>query len=300
MILVIGSEEELHAKYIHNKLIEQGFETEYFDSRKYPAEIKINYSPSLNDGYFVINGRKIYFKDVQGVYWRWFYGIQCGNTGDNYLNYLVQRENISALDSAFNCMQNCNWVNSYEAINLHKLKTYQLYLMKQNDIRIPQTLITNDSDALIDFYNANNKRVIYKPVLGGAMTEVLKESDLTKEKLETLETAPIQLQEFIEGVDIRVFVMGDEVFGAEIKAETTDFRADKNAVITPITLPDSVQKDCRKVLSLLKLSYSGMDIKKTPQEEYVFIEANPAPMFIHFENVTKYPITQCLINLLTK
>jgi glutathione synthase/RimK-type ligase-like ATP-grasp enzyme len=47
------------------------------------------------------------------------------------------------------------------------------------------------------------------------------------------------------------------------------------------------------------LVYSGIDVRRTPEGEYVFLEGNPCPMFIHFERQTGYPISDRLADLLT-
>ena len=132
------------------------------------------------------------------------------------------------------------------------------------------------------------------------MTQKLTDDDLTKERLDELKSSPVQLQEFIDGTDIRIMVMGDEVFPAQIKASTIDFRADDNSEISAVEIPKEVEADSIKVKNLLKLNYSGIDVRKSKNGEYVFIEANPAPMFYHFEKMTKYPITDKLIELLQK
>ncbi len=48
------------------------------------------------------------------------------------------------------------------------------------------------------------------------------------------------------------------------------------------------------------LEWTAIDWRLTPQGEYVFLEANPSPMFIQFERRTSFPITQKLVNLLIK
>ena len=100
-------------------------------------------------------------------------------------------------------------------------------------------------------------------------------------------------------MDIRVFAFeSGEIFPAKIAAKSVDFREDTSAKIEPVILPDKVCEDCIKILKLFGLKYSGIDIRLTPEGEYVFIEANPAPMFIHFENVTGFPISDTLISKL--
>ena len=298
MLIIIGSAEEFHSKYVFNVLKERNIDVEYFDSRLYPSKIELSYTPDM-EGYIKIDSRKIFLNDIQGVYWRWFYGVNYERIEDDFVSNMIFRERTSALHSLF-CSLKCNWVNSYEAVELHKVKAYELNIMKENGIRIPKTLITNDKDALIEFYEDNDKNVIYKPVLGGAMTQKLTDDDLTNERLDELKSSPVQLQEFIDGTDIRIMVMGDEVFPAQIKASTIDFRADDNSEISAVEIPKEVEEDSVKVKNLLKLNYSGIDVRKSKNGEYVFIEANPAPMFYHFEKMTKYPITDKLIELLQK
>lgn len=298
MILIIGSQEETHSAHVYNALKNKNIEVEYFDSRQYPQNIILSYSENT-DGYLIINNRKIDIKDIQGMYWRWFYGVQYKVYEDEFVSRMVFRERESALNS-FLCSLDCNLINSYEAIEMHKTKAYQLNRLKKGGIRIPKTLITNDKDALIDFYEKNNRNVIYKPVRGGAMTQKLTDNDLSEERLKELKESPVQLQECIDGVDIRVFAIGENVYPAEIRANTIDFRNDKQAEICPVDIPDDTKADCIKALNSLKLKYSGIDVKRTKNNEYVFIEANPAPMFIYFEKMTKYPITEELIKLLTK
>ena len=80
--------------------------------------------------------------------------------------------------------------------------------------------------------------------------------------------------------------------------DVLDFRRDPNAKINPIDLPSAVAKDCFSLAKTLGLVFSGIDIRRTPNGEYVFLEGNPSPMFIYFEKVTGYPISDRLVDLL--
>ena len=305
-ILVIGSNEEDHSRWIHDKLIERGEDALYFDSRKYPDSISLNWSPNrLKElSYIKIDDRKINLTDIQGVYWRWFYGVLFRKIEDGanteFLSNMVYRELQSSLNSLFMAFDSCNWVNSREAVELHKNKAFQTNILSKNNIRIPNTLITSDPDGVREFYEQNSKNVIYKPVLGGAYTRKMKEEDFSKENLEALKASPVQFQEFVDGTDIRVYAFEDGIYAAQMHADTIDFREDNKTKLVNVELPASVQEDCKKVLKLLSLTYSGIDIRKNSNGEYVFIEANPAPMFIYFEKTTGYPITESLINALLK
>lgn len=284
MIIIIGSDEDFHSRYILNELRNRNIEAAYLDSRKYPI---FNWSPDGENDYIFLDNKKILLKDVQSLYWRWYYGVVFG-TSD-----IVYSEKTSALESMLYSLEPISW-NSLQSVELHRKKGIQTKIMQNNGIRLPRTILTNDKAALEKFYIENNKNIIYKPVRGGAFTQKLKEEDLLRK--ESLVNCPAQLQECIDGVDIRVYAFNTgEIFAGEIKAANLDFRQDNNAIITKVDLPENVQKDCLKILKLLGLKYSGIDIRLSNTGEYVFIEANPAPMFIHFENVTGYEITNTLI-----
>ncbi len=48
----------------------------------------------------------------------------------------------------------------------------------------------------------------------------------------------------------------------------------------------------------LDLLWTGIDLRLTPEGDYVFLEANPSPMFLGFERQTGLPLTESLAHLL--
>ncbi len=300
MILILGGPDEAHAAFILKKLHQRGEEACYFDTRKFPSQTRITFDDNTPTGgsFQESHGtRHIPLTEFKSVYWRYFYGIHPEPSNDPHLTHMGFREIESAIGSFFRCLD-CLWVNPAEAIEMHKYKGYQLKLMNKAGIRIPQTLVTNNGEHLTEFYEKLKGNVIYKPVRGGAHTAKLKQEDLSPERLKALSQAPVQFQEMIPGVDVRIYYVDGQFFPAEIQANSLDFRDDPKAPIVPITLPESVQKDCQTIAQALGLTFSGIDARKTPDGEYIFIEANPSPMFIHFEQRTGYPISETLLETL--
>ena len=77
MILIIGAQDEIHSKYIYDKLIKLGEQVEYFDTRKIPNDLLISWAASEKDavnGYFKIGDKKISMAEVKSVYWRNHFG----------------------------------------------------------------------------------------------------------------------------------------------------------------------------------------------------------------------------------
>ncbi len=301
MILVIGSDRDFHARYILGELHRRGKTALYLDTMMFPEKLKMSLDPMNQASHGVLrfaDQASVALSEIQSVYWRYHHGVFVSPEVEPELSSMVYRENSSALGSLFRMMPHVRWVNPVEAIEGHQYKPHQLALISQMGILIPDTLISNDPEAVKAFYEKHAGKVIYKPVRGGAHTQMLTVQDLSDERLHELRHAPVQFQQYIAGENIRVYVVGDALFAAEIRAETLDFRDQENAPIVSIDLPEAIQHQCYQVAEALQYVFTGIDIRRTPEGEYFFLEGNPSPMFIHFEKQTEFPITQALTDLL--
>lgn len=113
-----------------------------------------------------------------------------------------------------------------------------------------------------------------------------------------LRLSPVTLQEYIPGTNIRSYVIGESVYSAEIRTEAVDFRDDSQAELIPVELPETIQQQCLAITKAFKLEWTAIDWRHQPTGEYVFLEANPSPMFLYFEQQTGFPITEALVQLL--
>mgnify|MGYP002412874617 FL=1 len=91
---------------------------------------------------------------------------------------------------------------------------------------MPRTLISNDP-ARIRAFREELGEVVFKPVMGGAMTALLNDEALSR--IESVAASPVIFQERIIGEDLRVMLVGDELVSA-VAIETghacLDFRDD--------------------------------------------------------------------------
>lgn len=301
MILIIGSEEDAHAVHLYQHLQQRGLPVSYLDTRTFPKQLQVELTPKdmNNTGYLTLpDGQRFPLNQIRSVYWRWLYATQVPEEVPSELAYIAFRELESALGSLWRFVPDALWINSIHAIEMHRYKPYQLSFLAQAGLPIPDTLVTNRPEAVRAFYTKHRGQVIYKPVSGGAHTQKMVPEDLTPERLSLLSQAPIQVQEMIEGVDVRVYLVGDKLFAAEIQAQTLDFRDDPKAPVVPITLSAEVEAQCRLLAERFHYVFTGIDLRKTPAGNYVFLEGNPSPMFVYFERQTGYPITETLLDLL--
>jgi glutathione synthase/RimK-type ligase-like ATP-grasp enzyme len=88
------------------------------------------------------------------------------------------------------------------------------------------------------------------------------------------------------------------VLACEVRTDAVDFRDDRAPDITPHTLTSENEEMCRAVARAFGLVWTGIDFRLTPDGTYVFLEANPSPMFKGFEKYTGLPLTESLAALL--
>lgn len=297
-ILILGNCEDCHAAHLKDALTRAGVRAEYLDTSCFPTRINLSWQPDTQDGYLTLaDGYRLHLRVIESVFWRSFSGVQIPPIQDAYQQRIATNDAMSALRSI---MQGTSirWVNSWQAYQFHKEKPLQLKLAKDLGVAIPPTLISNDPEAIIEFVQSHEK-LIFKPVYGGAHAQPLTESHLESERLSlALSFSPVTIQQYIPGTNIRTYVIGESIYSAEIRSSSLDFREDRDAHLIPIELPLLVQQQCLAIAKAFFLDWTAIDWRLKPNGEYIFLEANPSPMFLHFERQTGFPITQELVKLL--
>ncbi|RUR73941.1 hypothetical protein PCC6912_54820 [Chlorogloeopsis fritschii PCC 6912] len=296
-ILILGNAQDAHASAIKNALMEAGVMADYLDTSLFPTQLRISWKPNQTGHLILPEGRRLEIEDIHSVYWRNFSGVSVPPLYDRHQQQIAINDSMSTLRSL---MQSCQprWVNSWQAYQFHKEKPLQLSKVKQIGVTIPQTLISNDPEEVINFIQSLDK-VIFKPVYGGAHTKLVTADHLEPERLSlALSFSPVTIQEYVPGTNIRSYVIGKSVYTAEIRSSQLDFREDVEAELIPIELPATVQQQCLDIAQALMLEWTAIDWRRRHDGEYFFLEANPSPMFLHFERQTRFPITRKLVELL--
>lgn len=297
-ILILGNAEDVHAAHVKDALTRAGATVAYLDTRLFPTQIRVSWHPDNQSGYLIFpDRRKFDLQDIHCVFWRNFNGVRVPSLEDSQQQKIALNDAMSTLRSL---MQGCSvrWVNSWQAYQFHQEKPLQLRKAKQLGVTIPATLISNDPQQVTEFALSHEK-AIFKPVYGGAHARFVTESHLEPERLNlALSISPVTIQEYIPGTNIRSYVIGESVYSAEIRSKSLDFREDLEAELIPVELPELVEQQCRAIARAFLLEWTAIDWRLNPGGEYVFLEANPSPMFIHFERQTGFPITQKLVSLL--
>jgi len=194
----------------------------------------------------------------------------------------------------------CPVVNRIGGGMSNNSKPFQALLLRRAGLKVPTTLVTSDPAAARAFH-AEYGEVIYKSA-SGIRSIVRRLGPAQQARLAFLRHGPAQFQAFVPGRNVRVHTVGDAVFATRIETEAVDYRYAHldglNVAMTAVTLPEAVKAACLRAARDLDLLFAGIDLKETPDGEYVCFEVNPCPGFIYYERHTGQQISAALADLL--
>jgi len=299
MILLCGIPSESPLAMVRDALEEIGasyliFNQRHFANTRFDFEI----SQGAINGSIEIDHRVYSLRDITGVYTRMM-DEQSLPEIKRLPNDARERTRCRNLHDAM-----IRWmeispsriVNRILPMSSNSSKPYQAQLIAKCGFSVPETLITNDPDSVKEFY-AQHGRVIYKSISGvRSIVHELTGDDFSR--LENIRWCPTQFQAFVDGVNVRVHVVGQEVFATKILSDVTDYRYAQRqggeSELTAVELDDEWDEKCVQLAASLDLPFVGIDLKITPDDEVFCFEVNPSPGFSYYEHNTGQPIARAL------
>jgi hypothetical protein len=195
-----------------------------------------------------------------------------------------------------------------------ELKAPQLRLAGALGFELPPTLVTNSPEEFLEFYRRHGGNLISKLASVSFLrmegeefqrfTEVVSRRDVGYAR--SVRYCPIIFQAYVpKRVELRITVVGREVFAAEIHSQATnhtrhDWRKYDHAGTPyfPHELPSEVASRCVQLVRRLGLRYGTIDMVLTPEGRYVFLEINPNGQYLWIEKATGLPISEAICDLL--
>lgn len=164
-------------------------------------------------------------------------------------------------------------------------KPYQAQLIAESGFCIPPSCITNDP-AVVRQFRQEHGRVVFKST--SSVRSIVQElTGVWVAGIDRIRFLPTQFQALIDGVDVRVHVVGDTIFPTEIRSQAVDYRYaardDLETEMVPVTLEPAIEEACLDLSRRLKLPLCGIDLMRTPAGEYYCFEVNPSPGFSYFQ-----------------
>ncbi|AOT08658.1 hypothetical protein [Pseudoalteromonas luteoviolacea] len=196
--------------------------------------------------------------------------------------------------------KDARWANHYIDSKKADCKLKQLSVALLSGLKIPKTISSNDPEKIREFIESNSKKTIYKTFSGihdweeerkifrqHATTITLK--DLPEDEMLKLSSGIFQ--EYIEKeYELRILYLNGRFICAKIEADKDgegkhDWRAavKTGLKIHPYTLPNEVCIMLEKFMKSLNLVTGSIDMIKSIDGEYIFLEVNESGQFIWLE-----------------
>lgn len=308
-ILVVSHTHDAHASEVLARLQQRGADAVLFDTGRIPREVPLTIEHDAGRGWTACSlsdGRWIDLHEVRSVWWRrpQPYGLHSDMAGGEDRHFALA-ETDAAVTGLWSLLD-ARWINDPDRDLKAGRKAWQLKVAREAGLAIPRTCITSDPARAREFVGSASGRVIYKAFQGTEQswreTRVLRPEE--RDLLDGVRYAPVIFQDYVPArVDLRITIVGDRLFPAEIHSQSSaypyDFRMDMEAVaIEAHALPDAVAARLLALTARLGLVYGAVDMRQTPEGDYVFLEINPAGQWLFVEYRTGQPISEALADAL--
>lgn len=312
MILVVSHPQDPHAERVIGLLRERDHQVMLLDISELPerASLTIDYDDPRQPRaeYRRGGGSSIDLSDTRAVWWRRPQVPNASAVTDLEARLFSANEWHEAVNGFWQVLD-ASWVNRPDRDEVASRKAYQLKIAARSGLTVPRTLITSDPDLARAFIETHDPgQTVFKTF--SATHAIWRETRIVREEelavLDNVRHAPVIFQEYVPAdIDLRVTVVGDQIFPTAIHSQETDYPVDfrmslGQARIEPTELPLDVTERLRAFMDRLGLVYGAIDMRRTPSGHYVFLEVNTAGEFLFVEERTGQPISTALVDWLAR
>ena len=307
MIVIFSNAQDEHALTVSKKLKQEHNETPLILDLSQITKAYVNalYTHDAEPEFWLefAKKRSLNLKDVTAFWWRRPQPIELL---PQIKKSTHQEFALSEWNTALNGLwENTEglWINDISKDSRAEHKPFQLNTAQKIGLQVPDTLITNNPSKALEFSESYNGDIIFKSFL--ATEEEWRETRPLKQEflkvINSVRFAPVIFQQFIrESQDLRITIVGNDVFAAETRPNTTyefdwrmtDIKWQKHV------LPSEISEKLLKMMGQMGLEYGAIDMKLTPDGEYYFLEINTAGQFLFTEIDAQLPISSALASKL--
>jgi glutathione synthase/RimK-type ligase-like ATP-grasp enzyme len=311
VILVVSFPEEEHTQDVIGRLRARGRPVHLLDLGDLPSRRSL--TVEWRDGgtrslVFEDGAPPVDLDDVRVVWWRRVRPFDVDATVTNPSSRaFAASETTQAVYGMLDGLD-CAWVNPRAADDTAHHKPLQWRVAQEAGLRVPRTIVTNrPEDARAFVEEVGLGRTVFKAFLASLdawrETRLVGQEDM--DRLELVRLAPVIFQEYVAGVDLRITIIGDQVFPCAIDARRTRYPFDMRMVVgeadvSPTTLPAGVRRGLLRLMRRLDLRYGAVDMRRTEEGEHVFLEVNPAGQWHFVEHRTGLPISEAIAGELAR
>jgi ATP-grasp ribosomal peptide maturase len=315
-VLVLTQQLDAHADLVIAELNRRGVPVVRFDTADFPqrAQLIARLARSGWEGTLVTRDRALPLEQIARIWYRRPTPFELDPALPPSGQQFASAEARMAIGGLLRSAR-CAWVNHPEKIVSADYKPWQLQVASDCGLEIPASLITNDPAAVFDFFEQCQGQLIYKTLSGGLImsesgdavsiyTSRVTIDDLRLESERVRQTACLFQELVPKKVELRITIIGEQIFAAEISYRDPDQAAlDWRTAYQHLQyriydLPEAISQKCLAFVQRLGLSFAALDLIVTPDDRYVLLEANACGQWAWIQNATGMPICEALVDLL--
>lgn len=310
-ILIVSDFMDAHADRLITLLRSYGHEPVRLNFSDIPAGTSMSCTFDSDDWAGSIrihaNGRVIDIAGLRSVWWRKPGSFRFPERFRGQQREFAREETDHALRGLWSSLD-CHWVSHPENIRGAGYKMEQLRRAARFGFDVPRTVVTTDPDTALAFFEECAGRMVYK-VLSDPYLALRKRAEKGWDEpapvrfvgttlmtgtemamLDSIRSVPCQFQEYVpKRTELRVTVIGDEVFAAEIHSQDDERtmvdcrRPDADIPYRKAMLDEEIARRCHALTRSYGLNFGAIDLVRTPDGRHVFLEINPNGQFLFVE-----------------
>lgn len=294
---------------------------EYLNSKKIPFYrldsdlLNHRQKISISQNSFTItdeSGNSVSSEQITAVWHRKSWQVTVPDDLDEQYTNIFNREYDSLRSNIYTILDHLPWINPYESerkVDFNKM--YQLQSAEKNGLRIPETLFSNDQEEILRFIKekcsgksiAKLHGVMSRNMNGENMVSTTVIDDRTIQNLADIAYCPMIFQPYIEKeYELRIVYIDGLFFTGKINnSENTDWREVKEGYYwSSYELPEEIKKKLTLMMSQMGLCFGAIDMIKSTDREYYFLEVNPQGEWGMLQKELHFPIAERIADYLLK
>lgn len=199
------------------------------------------------------------------------------------------------------------WVNEPARDRAARRRPRAWATASRSGLAMPRTLVTADHRAAHRFADARIAGgVVVKPLVPDTVDWVGARVPRSDDELEMMMgsiSGEVIVQELVDGADVRVIVVDGRLFAVELDTHCLELPLDlalqwERGGARSIELPPRVGDAVRRLGDELHLVQFAVDLRRTADDDFVFLDLDPAAPWLLLEDLSGAPITEAVVDAL--
>ncbi|MFF4121812.1 ATP-grasp ribosomal peptide maturase [Streptomyces sp. NPDC001714] len=307
-VLVVTVLNDPTADVVIRELYDRDVPVVRFDSGDFPASLSVEAEIAPNGfvGRLSTPSRTAELTAVRSLYYRRPTGFAFPHLSKQDARFAITQARYG-LGGVIASLPNCRYVNHPHHIGDAEFKPSGLSVAARSGFLVPPTLITSSPDTARAFIKRNGP-VIYKPLsnpvyLVDDVSQVVKVAEVAAEDIDDSVAGTAHLfQQRVEKIaDVRVTVIGRQVFCVRIDSDLLDWRTDYSRLrYTPVSPPLGIEPALYEYLDHFQLLFGAFDFAVDAGGRWWFLECNPSGQWYWLEPETGLPMCAAMADLLER